>query len=119
MWWFYCNGTPIPISAPSMNHTDYYNHKGWYSIVTQAVIDHNGLLHDLCIGWPSSIHDARILPNSKIYREIIDGCFTSRKRSPSLYSIFFNVDSAYPLVSWLIKHKYFQHHCPRLSCFCW
>ena len=68
------DGTHIPISAPAMNHTDYYNRKGWYSMVTQAVVDHNGLFRDLCIGWPGSVHDARVLSNSRVYRKINDGC---------------------------------------------
>ena len=57
-----------------MNHTDYYNRKGWYSIVTQAVVDHNGLFCDLCIGWPGSVHDTRVLSNSRVYQKINDGC---------------------------------------------
>ena len=27
------DGSHIPVTSPSMNHTDYYNRKGWYSIV--------------------------------------------------------------------------------------
>ena len=30
----------IPIIPPASNHTDYYNRKGWYFIILQAVIDH-------------------------------------------------------------------------------
>ena len=44
------DGTHILITPPTMNHTDYYNHKGWYSIIAQTVLDHNGLFRDLCIG---------------------------------------------------------------------
>ena len=33
------DGTHIPIIAPQENHVDYFNHKGWYSIVMQAVAD--------------------------------------------------------------------------------
>ena len=36
------NGSHIPISAPALNHTHYYNHKGWYSVVLQSlVVDHS------------------------------------------------------------------------------
>lgn len=57
-------GTHTPILALSMNHTDYYNGKGWYSMVTKPV-DHNGLFRDLCIGWPCSVYKTTVLLNSK------------------------------------------------------
>ena len=44
------DGSHIPISPPAMNHTDYYNRKGWYSMLLQAVVDHNYLFRNLCIG---------------------------------------------------------------------
>ena len=33
------DGSHMPISTPIMNHTDYYNGKGFYSMVVQAVVD--------------------------------------------------------------------------------
>ena len=36
------DGSQMPISPAAMNHFDYYNHKGWYSIIVQAVVDRNG-----------------------------------------------------------------------------
>ena len=53
--------------------SDYYNCKGWYPIITQAVIDHHGLFTDLCIGWPGSVHDTRVLSNSTLHTRIING----------------------------------------------
>ena len=51
------DGSHIPISAPEMNHTDYYNCKGWYSMIVQAIVDHDyNIFRDICIGWPGSIH---------------------------------------------------------------
>ena len=50
-----------------MNHTDYYNRKGFYLVNVQAVVDRNLLFTDLYIGWPGSVHDARVLVNSALY----------------------------------------------------
>ena len=56
----------IPVRPPASNHTDYYNRKGWYSVLLQGVVDQNYLFTDICIRWPESVHDARILANSCI-----------------------------------------------------
>ena len=58
------DGSHIPVRPPVLNHTNYYNHKGWYSILVQAVIDHKYLFHYLNVGWPGSVHDARVFANS-------------------------------------------------------
>ena len=63
------NGSHIPVHAPTLNHTDYYNRKGWYSIIIQAVVDHNYIFQDVCIGWPGSVHDAQVFANSALYQK--------------------------------------------------
>ena len=60
----------IPIAPPALNHTDYYNRKGWYSVVLQAVVDSNYLFRDVCVGWPGSVHNARMFANSGIYKKL-------------------------------------------------
>ena len=35
------DGSHIPIIAPKNSHSDYYNRKGFYSIVLQALVDHH------------------------------------------------------------------------------
>ena len=37
------DGCHIPITPPALNHTDYYNRNGWYSMLLQAVVDHTYL----------------------------------------------------------------------------
>jgi len=54
----------IPISAPAMTHTGYYNWKGFYSVVTQAVVDYQHRFLDVYTGWPCSVHDARVFVQS-------------------------------------------------------
>lgn len=50
------DGTHIPILAPTDNHSDYINRKGYHSIVVEAVVDCNYLFRDIVIGWPGSVH---------------------------------------------------------------
>ena len=42
------DGSHISISAPTNNHTDYYNRKGWYSMIVQAIVDYEFLFWDMC-----------------------------------------------------------------------
>ena len=60
----------IPISAPNLMHTDYYNRKGWYSMLIQGVVDVNYCFLDVCVGWLGSIHDARVFAQSTLYDNI-------------------------------------------------
>ena len=34
------DGTHIPIIAPQHYHSDYFNRKGWHSVVMQGIVDH-------------------------------------------------------------------------------
>ena len=62
----------IPIAAPELNHTDYYNRKGWYLMLVQVVVDHDYLFRDICVGWAGSVHDARVFMNSLLYNKITE-----------------------------------------------
>jgi hypothetical protein len=60
-------GSHIPIIRPQECPVDYYNHKGWHSIL-QGTIDHRGHFIDVYVGWPGRVHDARVLSNSSVYQ---------------------------------------------------
>ena len=66
-------GTHIPIIHPEQSPADYYNRKGYYSIIMQGVVDFQGVFMDVCIGWPGKVHDARVFSNSDIYKKGIQG----------------------------------------------
>ena len=66
------DGTHIPVSVPSNNHTDYYNRKGWYSMIIQGLVDVSYCFLDICIGWSGSVHDARVFVHSSLYMKITD-----------------------------------------------
>lgn len=46
------DGTHIPIIAPASFPTDYYNRKGWYSVILQGLVDHTYCFLDFDVGWP-------------------------------------------------------------------
>lgn len=62
------DGTHIRVRCPGgPDGQDYINRKLFPSVVLQAVCDHQGRFLDIFVGYPGSVHDARILKNSPIY----------------------------------------------------
>ncbi|KAJ3582148.1 hypothetical protein NHX12_015828, partial [Muraenolepis orangiensis] len=49
----------------------YVNRKLFASITLQAVCDHQGRFIDTYVGWPGSVHDARVLRHSPLYKESV------------------------------------------------
>ena len=96
------DGSHIPIRPPAMSHTCYYNRKGWYSVILQAIVDHDSLFTDIYIGWPGSVHDARVLANSSVYEKIEKGELLCGLTKDGIRP-FIVGDSAYPLRPWLMK----------------
>ena len=105
------DGTHIPIIAPTENHADYVNRKGYHSIVMQAVVDSNYLFRDIVVGWPGSVHDAHVLSNSHLYRLGNEGKLFVGNLSENINGTLVNPlilgDPAYPLLPWLMKP--YQH----------
>ena len=105
------DGCHIPVMPPALNHTDFYNRKGWYSMVLQAVVNDNYLFTDVCVGWPGSVHDARVLANSSLYKKAEQKqilCGDEVAHNGFNIPVFLIGDSAYPLTTWLMKP--FPHH---------
>lgn len=59
--------THIPIATPLGNHAAYVNRKSFHSIVMEALVNDRYLFRDIVVGWPGSVHDARIFSNSELY----------------------------------------------------
>uniref|UniRef100_A0A3P9IUC0 DDE Tnp4 domain-containing protein n=1 Tax=Oryzias latipes TaxID=8090 RepID=A0A3P9IUC0_ORYLA len=84
------DGSHIPVIAPLENHADYFNRKGWHSMILQAAVDHKYCFTNINIGWPGSVHDSRVLRNS-----VLMLCLS--------VPVMLLEDPAYPLQSWLMK----------------
>ncbi|XP_071092733.1 uncharacterized protein [Haliotis cracherodii] len=61
------DGTHIPVIAPTTAHGDYLNRKGYYSIILQALCDHQYIIRDVIVGWPGRVHNARVFGSSIVY----------------------------------------------------
>ena len=100
------DGTHIPIISPQECPADYYNRKGWHSIILQGTVDHAGRFIDAYVGWPGRVHDARVFSNSSLYhRGQSNTLFPDLKESISGRDIPLVLlgDPAYPLLQWLMK----------------
>lgn len=94
------DGTHIPIIAPSSFHTDYYNRKGWYSVLLQGLVDHQYMFRDFDIGWPGKCHDSFVFQNSRLHAKLENGtCFPPLTRTIQGVDIpeLIVADSAYSL----------------------
>ncbi|XP_062406275.1 putative nuclease HARBI1 [Sardina pilchardus] len=66
------DGCHIRIRAPgNLHQADYFNYKLFPSIQMQAVCDAKGRFLDIFVGYPGSVHDARVLRNSPIFHQAL------------------------------------------------
>jgi hypothetical protein len=87
--------------APSEEGSGYFDRKKNYSIQLQAVVDNKGIFRDIDIGWPGSVHDARVFSNSSFCRWMDLFIAQEQKQHPS-HVWYVLGDVAYPLTSWML-----------------
>ncbi|KAL1277060.1 hypothetical protein QQF64_023733 [Cirrhinus molitorella] len=61
------NGCHIRIKPSSSDAPCYFNRKLFHSVQLQAITDHKGKFLDIFVGYPGSVHDAKVLKNSPVY----------------------------------------------------
>ncbi|XP_011859380.1 PREDICTED: putative nuclease HARBI1 [Vollenhovia emeryi] len=64
------DGCHIPCKAPINNANDFYNRKGFHSIVLQGICDHKARFIDIFVGLPGRMHDARVFRQSEIFQRL-------------------------------------------------
>lgn len=100
------DGSHIPILAPPNYHCDFFNRKGWHSVILQGVVDGKGIFWNVFAGLPGSLHDARVLRLSTLWELASHGnLFPAHIRDIGGASVGYYIlgDSAYPLQNWLLK----------------
>lgn len=99
------NGSHVSIKAPHVNHEDYFKRKQNYSINPQGVMNADDKFIDVSTEWPRSIHDARVLRLSSLYRLAENNSIlTEPVRCINGVSVRLLLigDSANPLLPWLV-----------------
>ena len=87
--------THIAVVAPQLLNTDYLDRTRQHSTIAQCVVDATGRFLDVNVGWPGSVHDARVLRNSALYARIRTGTIVTEQD-------VLLADSGYPLRSFMI-----------------
>ena len=94
------DGCHKEINTPPENKEDYFNRKQYYSINLQGTVNSRLLFQHVAVGYPGSIHDARVLRKSGIFdvaenEEILSA--RTRMVNGGLVKPMLVGDSAYPV----------------------
>lgn len=68
------DGSYIRIDKSVEDPDSYINRKQYFSIHVQGTVNHDMKFIDVFIGYPGSVHDARVLKNSTLYNDLQNLC---------------------------------------------
>jgi len=91
------DGSHIPIKLPSVDGECYINRKGFPSIILQGIVDSRRKFVNCYVGWPGSVHDARVFANSEIGVVMRESPMDKFPEETCILG-----DSAYPLLPQLL-----------------
>ncbi|XP_046405087.1 putative nuclease HARBI1 [Ischnura elegans] len=89
------DGCHIPMKTPIHGGADYYNYKGWHSVILLAVVDSQYRFIYCNSGYPGRVHDAGVLRASALWDVITNGGL------PGKYHLI--GDGAFPLGANMVK----------------
>ena len=68
------DGSHIWIDKPAEDPDSYINRKQYFSINIQGTVNHQIKFLDVFIGYPGSVHDARVFKNSPLRNDLRELC---------------------------------------------
>ena len=88
------DGSHVRIKAPKDNAVDYFSRYQQHDFIIQAVVNGQKRFLDFACGFPGSMHDARVLRRSAIFRKAEQGEILSAS------TVYINGKELGPLPSW-------------------
>ncbi|KAB0804895.1 hypothetical protein PPYR_01865 [Photinus pyralis] len=81
----FIDGTHIRIDRPTENQESYCNRKHYHSVQAQIICDDYCKIIDCFIGYPGSVHDARVFQSSFIFPQLQELCQDGHLLGDSAY----------------------------------
>ncbi|XP_072141350.1 uncharacterized protein [Dermacentor andersoni] len=106
------DGCHFPVSPPEEHATDYYNYKGWHSIILLALVDHKYRFRYINVGAPGRSHDSHVYRMSSLSQMVASPLFKAPAAAIGGVAVppLILCDQAFPLTPNLIKP--FGHNGP-------
>ncbi|XP_049273736.1 uncharacterized protein LOC125759317 [Rhipicephalus sanguineus] len=99
------DGCHFPVSPPKKHATDYYNYKGWYSMILLALVDHRYRFRYIRVVSPGRCHDAGVYAASGLRKVVESAHFKSPQAmiEGTRVAPIILCDQAFPLTGNLMK----------------
>ncbi|XP_077505085.1 uncharacterized protein LOC144114929 [Amblyomma americanum] len=99
------DGCHIAVSPPKEHASDYYNYKGWYSVILLALVDHKYHFRFVNAGSPGRCHDSYVYQNSTLARMVESPIFSAPTATINRVIVppLILCDQAFPLTPNLVK----------------
>ncbi|XP_064475534.1 putative nuclease HARBI1 [Ornithodoros turicata] len=99
------DGCHIEVCPPKDQGSDYYNYKGWYSVILLAIADHTYKFSYVNVGSPGRNHDSAVLQRSRlpaVINSTLFNTFTVSLQGVDVGPVIL-CDQAFPLQQHLMK----------------